>query len=216
MKGDSIVVEDHHRSAAEELCPYLLDRVKECQGKYVITVAGESGSGKSETATAIAEMLSRRNIPAVIIQQDDYFIYPPKSNDARRRADISKVGPHEVAVKLLDSHLRAFRNGVKHIEKPLVDYDGDTIDREEIDLVGIQVAIAEGTYTSLLENVDIKIFIARDYNQTRQHREKRKRDVAELDTFIDEVLKIEHNIISSHRMHANVVINADYSVSYSD
>ena len=98
----------------------------------------------------------------------------------------------------------------------MVDYDGDTIDREEIDLVGIQVAIAEGTYTSLLENVDIKIFIARDYNQTRQHREKRKRDVAELDTFIDQVLKIEHTIISSHRMHANVVINADYSVSYSD
>ena len=214
MKGDSIVVEDHHRLAAEELRPLLIERVKGGSRKYVITVAGESGSGKSETATAIAEMLSTQDITAVIFQQDDYFIYPPKSNDAQRRDDISKVGPHEVKVKLLDSHLQEFRDGVKNIEKPLIDYEGDTIDSEEVHLAGIQVAIAEGTYTSLLENVDMRIFIARDYNQTRHHREKRKRDAAELDTFIDEVLKIEHRIISSHRAFADAVINADYSVSY--
>mgnify|MGYP001166230008 FL=1 len=214
MKGDSIVVEHHHRMVAEELCPLLIERVKGGSGKYIITVAGESGSGKSETATAIAEMLSTQDITAVIFQQDDYFIYPPKSNDAQRRDDISKVGPHEVKVKLLDSHLQEFRDGVKNIEKPLIDYEGDTIDSEEVHLAGIQVAIAEGTYTSLLENVDMRIFIARDYNQTRQHREKRKRDAAELDTFIDEVLKIEHRIISSHRACADAVINADYSVSY--
>tara|TARA_A100000164_G_C21919057_1_gene779733 strand:+ start:12 stop:662 length:651 start_codon:yes stop_codon:yes gene_type:complete len=214
MKGDSIVVEDHHRLVAEELSSLLIERVLAGHGKYVITVAGESGSGKSETATAIAEMFSGRDITAIIFQQDDYFIYPPKSNDARRRNDISKVGPHEVDVKILDSHLRAFRDGIKNIEKPLIDYEGDTIDSEEVHLGGIQVAIAEGTYTSMLENVDMRIFIARDYNQTRQHREKRRRDAAELDMFIDEVLKIEHRIISSHRTRADVVINADYSVSY--
>ena len=214
MKGDSIVVEDHHRLVAEELCSLLIERVEAGSGKYVITVAGESGSGKSETAAAIAEMLSAQDVTTIIFQQDDYFIYPPKSNDARRRDDISKVGPHEVKVKLLDSHLQKFRDGVKNIEKPLIDYEGDTIDSEELHLAGIQVAIAEGTYTSLLENVDMRIFIARDYNQTRQHREKRNRDAAELDTFIDEVLKIEHRIISSHRACADAVINADYSVSY--
>ena len=73
--------------------------------------------------------------------------------------------------------------------------------------------VPEEFNVSLLENVDTRVFIARDYEATRAHREKRKRDAAELDPFIDEVLKIEHAIISGHRARADVVITADYSVS---
>lgn len=213
MRGDAIVVEEHHRRAAAEICPVLLETIKNASGKYTITVAGESGSGKSETATAIADVLVGKDIATVIFQQDDYFVYPPKSNDRERRADISRVGPQEVKIDLLDSHLQAFRGNAERIEKPVVDYEMDSIGTEELSLSGARVAIAEGTYTSLLENVDTRVFIARDYEQTRVHREKRKRDAAELDPFINEVLKIEHQIISAHRARADVLINADYSVS---
>ena len=125
-----------------------------------------------------------------------------------------KVGPHEVKLTLLDSHLLAFRENAVSIEKPLVDYEGDSIGSEKIEFSGIRVGIAEGTYTSLLEKVDMRIFITRDYVQTRAHREKRKRNASELDPFIDDVLKIEHEIISAHRTRASVIVNADYSVSF--
>lgn len=211
MRGDTIIVEDHHRKAAAEIVPTLLKRIGEA-GKYTVTVAGESGSGKSETATAIADALAEAGIASVILQQDDYFVHPPKTNDATRRKDIAWVGPGEVRIDLLDAHLAAFLAGEASVEKPLVDYATDSIGSEVADFSGARVAIAEGTYTSLAEHVDTRVFIARDFEQTRAHREKRRRDASELDPFIDDVLKIEHDIISKHRARADYVIEPDYSV----
>lgn len=214
MRGDTIIVEAHHRAAAEAIVPMIVDAVRSAAGgKYTITVAGESGSGKSETATAIADVLEAQGINSVILQQDDYFVYPPRSNDRARRADISWVGPQEVKIELLDSHMRAFLDGETSIEKPLVIYEDDAVTSESMSLEGATVAIAEGTYTTLLENVNTRVFIDRSYEDTRAHREKRKRHASELDPFIDEVLKLEHGIISAHKPRAHIVIARDYSVS---
>ena len=213
MRGDAIIVEAHHRKAAEAITPLILPEIEASPGRYTISVAGESGSGKSETATAIAEALAEHGISSAIFQQDDYFVYPPKTNDSTRRKDIGWVGPQEVRLDLLDGHLQAFLADAESIEKPLVVYETDTITSEEIAVKNVRVAIAEGTYTSLLDKVGTRIFIDRDFSETRAHREKRKRDKSELDPFIDEVLIIEHDIISSHKSRADIVINADYSVT---
>lgn len=213
IRGDSIVVEENHRRAAAHIVPVLLPVISERGGRCALTVAGESGSGKSETAVAIADGLAEQGIGSVILQQDDYFVYPPKSNDLHRRQDISWVGPGEVHLGLLDLHLRAFLDGEPGIDKPLVDYESDSIGEEVLSFGDARVVIAEGTYTSLLDNADMHGFIARDFEQTRAHREKRARAAAELDPFIDEVLKIEHEIISAHRTRAGIVINPDYTVA---
>jgi uridine kinase len=152
----------------------------------------------------------------VIFQQDDYFVYPPKTNDAARRDDISWVGTQEVRLDLMDEHLEAFRKGAARIEKPLVDYEQDTILSESMDTGDARVGIADGTYTTLLENVMCRVFIDRDYFDTRAHREKRRRDESELDPFIDNVLEIEHGIISAHINLANIIVNKDYSVTIVD
>ena len=213
MRGDVIIVEEHHRSAAEAIAPTLLTAIAAADGKYTITVAGESGSGKSETATAIAGVLGEAGISSVILQQDDYFVYPPKSNDAARRKDISWIGTQEVKIDLLSAHMKAFLDGADVMEKPLVDYATDSIGEEVFAFGDAKVAIAEGTYTSLIENVNTRVFIARDFNQTREHRRKRNRDASELDEFTEEVLKIEHVIISAHLAYANIIVNPDYSVN---
>ena len=212
MRGDTIIVEPHHRAAAEAIVPMVLPKIAAADGKYTLTVAGESGSGKSETATAIAELLDAEEIAPVIFQQDDYFVYPPKSNDQARRKDISWVGPQEVHLDLLDSHLQAFLQGAETVEMPLVIYEDDAITSEIVALGDAAVAIAEGTYTTLLQNVGTRIFINRTYEDTRAHREKRKRHASELDPFIDQVLQIEHGIISAHKARADIVIRNDYSV----
>jgi uridine kinase len=213
MKGDSIIIEEHHRAAAAGVCDILLPALSGASGKYVITVAGESGSGKSETAAAIAERLAKDGIESFIFQQDDYFVYPPRSNDRARREDIGWVGPQEVKLDLMDRHLAQFRDGVSTIDKPLVVYEDDRVDGEQVDVAGARVAIAEGTYTTLLDNVDCHVFIDRSYEQTRAHREKRRRHESELDPFIDRVLAIEHDTISAHKARAQLIVNADYSVS---
>ncbi len=210
MQGDSIVVEAHHRKAAAGIVPLILAPI-EAADRHTVSIAGQSGSGKSETAVALLEALSERGISAAILQQDDYFVFPPKTNDRTRRIDINWVGPQEVRLDLMDSHLQAFLEGADAIDKPLVDYETDSVGDERMSLTNVQVLIAEGTYTSLLAHCKTHVFIDRTYLQTRKHREKRMRDASELDPFIDQVLEIEHDIISKHKSLATIVIDADYN-----
>ena len=212
MLGDSIVVEKHHLKAAAGIVEIVGPFIEQHPGKYTISIAGESGSGKSETAMALADALNTSGKSCLILQQDDYFVYPPKTNDRTRRADIGWVGPQEVRLDLLDAHLQSFREGASIIEKPLVIYEEDRVTAERFDAGESQVLIAEGTYTTTLANVNTHVFINRDYFETRSHRDKRRRDDAELDPFIERVLAIEHEIISAHKVLAQLIVNKDYSV----
>ena len=212
MKGDIIIVEGHHRAAAAQIVKAVLPAMKAREDRYTITVAGESGSGKSETARAIADALGEHGIDAVVLQQDDYFLLPPRTNDAARRANIRWVGPTEVRLDLLDEHLQAALEGAKEITKPLVIYTEDRVDEEVLDITAARVIIAEGTYTSLLEHVDTRVFIARNRLETMEHRRKRGRE--QFDPFLEQVLEIEHDIISNHRSRADAVITRDYDVEF--
>ncbi len=212
MRGDAIIVEQHHRRAGQGVTDHILPKLRKTSTRYTLSVAGESGSGKSEIAQALAEELGKAGITCTIVQQDDYFVYPPRSNDQTRRQDIGWVGPQEVHLDVLDANLQAFHNGATSLVKPLVLYEQDQITEETLDIAGSQVLIAEGTYTTLLKNVNTRTFIDRNYIDTRTHREQRARHESELDPFIDQVLAIEHGIISAHKARADLVIAADYTV----
>lgn len=213
MKGDVIVLEEHHKRAAAKIVPEILEKIKTKTTRYTITVAGESGSGKSETGQAIADELAKHSIKAVLLGQDDYFVLPPKSNDAKRRQDPEWLGPHvEVKLDVLESNLKDAIAGEGAIVKPLVDYDANVVEEETIDLTGAKVVIAEGTYTSLLRHVDTKVFIARNRMDTLEHRQKRNRGSEVGDPFIENVLKMEHKIIAGHKQLADFVITKDYDV----
>jgi uridine kinase len=212
VKGDIIIIEDHHRQAAERIVPRIVDEILARERRTTLTVAGESGSGKSETAQAITEALEPHGISSVILQQDDYFVHPPKTNDRTRRANLCWVGSSEVHLDLLDEHLAAAREGARVITKPLVIYEEDRITTETLEFGDARVVIAEGTYTSLLANVDRRVFIARNRLDTMDHRMKRGRE--EFDPFIERVLEIEHDIISDHKSRADVVITREYEVGF--
>lgn len=214
MRGDKILIEGHHRDAAAAIAGTLAKRVNDTERRYTITVAGESGSGKSETAQALAEAFVEHGLTSVVLQQDDYYVLPPSTNDRARRANIKWVGTTEVRLDLLDGHLAAAREGVDELTKPLVIYEDDRIDDETFDLGEADVVIAEGVYTSLLQNVDLRIFIARNRLETLEHRTKRGRE--QIEPFIESVLEIEHEIISEHRALADVVIDHDYGVEFVD
>ncbi len=213
MKGDIILVEEHHRKAAAAIVPAIIEKVRTKSGRYVISVAGESGAGKSETAKAISDELSKLEVRSVILGQDDYFVLPPRSNDARRRADPEWLGPHvEVNLDLMGSNLREAAGGAAVLVKPLIDYDNDRAGEEKINLADVAVLIAEGTYTSLLRHVDTRVFIARSRRDTLEHRVKRNRGGEARDPFVEQVLAREHMIIAGHRQLADFVITKDYDV----
>ena len=212
MQGDIILVGEEHRRAAGIIVDRLMDEILGSPRRFTMTVAGESGSGKSETARALADALGERGVKAVVLQQDDYYVLPPRFNDAARRANFAWVGTTEVRLDLLNTHLQAAQSGDRAIVKPLVIYSENRIDEEEISFEGSHVVIAEGVYTSQCDNVDCRIFIDRDRLETIEHRMKRGREG--FDPFIEKVLTEEHEIISRHRDRAAVIITRDYDVEF--
>ena len=212
MRGDIILVGEEHRRAASSIVESLVDDISSTDRPFTLTVAGESGSGKSETAQALAEALAEHGLRTVVLQQDDYYVLPPRSNAAARRANFCWVGITEVRLDVLDSHLQAAQAGAPSIVKPLVIFDEDRIDEETISLEGADVVIAEGVYTSLCDHVDRRVFIDRNRLETLPHRLQRGREAA--DPFLERVLTREHEIISPHRARADIVIGRDYEVEF--
>jgi uridine kinase len=213
MKGDKLVLLDYHRRAASEIVAHLIEGIGEKKTRYVITIAGESGSGKSETAKAVADEFAKRGIRSALLGQDDYFVLPPRFNDLKRRADPEWLGPHvEVRLDVLEQNLVNAIQGQRRIAKPLIDYDSNTIEDEVVDLDGIKLLLVEGTYTSLLKHVDTRVFICRNQMDTLEHRRKRERGNEVGDPFIEQVLQVEHKIIAGHRQLADILITKDYAV----
>jgi uridine kinase len=213
MKGDIVVIEEHHNRAAIAIVTQIAEQIIAKPSRFVITVAGESGSGKSETGMAIANELKKHGIKSVVIGQDDYFYLPPRLNSEKRHEDSDWLGPHiEVNFDIFEQNLLDSVHGLSEFKKPLVDYNANTIDSETINLDGVKVIIAEGTYTSLLKHVDIKVFISRNWLKTLEDRKKRNRGNEVNDPFTELVLATEHKIIAGHKYLADFLINDDYEV----
>jgi uridine kinase len=208
MRGDILIIGAHHWRAAEEISGLILKDMRMKPGKFLITVAGESGAGKSELAHALEESLEKIKIPSYIIQQDDYFVFPPKTNEKMRIIDINRVGPGEVRLDLLNENIRSLVEEEQVIEKPLVIFAEDRITTETVNLEPYQVIIIDGTYTSLLEQIDCRIFIDRDRDDTRSDRLKRNRE--KQNDYLESILEIEHNIISRHKSLADIIVNKDF------
>jgi uridine kinase len=213
MKGDIVLIQEHHKHAATEIVSQIVDQIKAKPSRFVITVAGESGSGKSETGVAIANELEKFGLASIVLGQDDYFYLPPKLNSAKRHEDPDWLGPHvEVNFAVLEQNLIDAIENKPGFNKPLVDYNANTIESQSISLDGVKVIIAEGTYTSLLKHVDIKVFISRNWLKTLEDRRKRNRGNEVNDPFTEQILATEHKIIAGHKQLADFVISDEFEV----
>jgi len=174
----------------------------------VIAICGESGSGKSITASCLKKGLADLGIESAILHQDNYYKLPPKDNHERRKADLDWVGINEVRIDLLQQHISDYKSGCHRINRPIVDYLNNRFIEEELDLKNTSILIVEGVYAFLLDKLDYKIFIARSYIDTKNDRKKRTRE--SYDPFVESVLQIEHQIITKLGENSDLSISKDY------
>lgn len=210
MIGDILHVKPHHVPPARKISDHILTEIGSSQKAYTLTVGGESGSGKSTLSLAIKQVLAEDGHECFIFHMDDYFHLPPKDNHDRRVTDINKVGPGEVNLELLQEHLDKVQQGTDRLRKPLVHYRENLMREVIVELEDVDVVIAEGTYVTLLEHINCKIFMLRNYEDTYHARIARARDP--IIPFNEEVLKIEHEIIQQHKELADILVDQDYNV----
>lgn len=211
MAGDIIHIKPHHLPPARKLVKLIIPKLQQAYSVFTITVGGESGSGKSTLSLALEEVLKEHGYKSFIFHMDDYFRLPPKDNHDQRVKDISNVGPGEVNLELLQDHINQCRQGGKLIKKPLVHYRENQIREVIVEMDAVDVVIAEGTYVTLLEDIDCRIFMLRNYRDTYEDRVKRARDP--IIPFNEKVLKIEHEIVKQHRRRADILVDSQYRLS---
>jgi uridine kinase len=178
--------------------------------RLVVGVAGESGSGKSTTAAQLADALNARGIPTAFLNQDNYFIRPPRTNHEFRLTDLGAVGPHEVQLSLIDEHIAAFRAGHREVRAPLVNYPANRFDEETRDFSALQVLVVEGTYVLMLDGLDVRVFLEATHRDTHERRLARNRDAWE--PIIDTILGIEHRLIAPQGAKAHWLIDAAFGL----
>ena len=214
MIGDRITIHAEQRAQAEEIVAHLLASTFAKPERYSITVAGESGSGKSTIAAAIGEAFERRGKRCVILQQDDYYLLPPMTNDRERRNHADWRGVKEVRLDFLDQQMKAILDGAEDIVKPVSVYAEDCFKQEHLSTRNVDIVIVEGSFVSLLQHAHVRVFIDRSYIDTRAFREQRARDAAELDAFTESILEIEHEIIAAHKPLADVIVTKEGKIAY--
>ena len=211
MTKPAVASNGSHSPLARELASLLTGEYGlRARLRPVIAIAGESGSGKSVTASSLALALSADGVRAAVLHQDDYFVRPPRANHAHRTHDLSSVGPQEVNGALLQSHVAAFRAGRDGVAVPRVDYPTDSFQVGEMDFAAVAVLVVEGTYALRLVDSDIRIFLEATHDDTRERRRIRNRDIDA--PIIDQILAIEHEIIGAQRELAQIVVDRDFNV----
>lgn len=202
-----------HIKASKIIYSLIADKILEKENMYIISLAGESGSGKTETGNALVKEFADNEISALLLEQDHYFYLPPIANDTMRKKDPTWLGPHkEVNIELLNKNLNDAINGANSIVIPHIDYDSNKETSKIIGIDGVKVIIVEGTYTMLLKSVDTKIFIDEDYTETLKYRKLRNRGNEVNDPFVEGILETEHKIIAGHKYLADIIITKDYEV----
>lgn len=190
-----------------------LGAVRAGTARLVIGFGGESGSGKSETARAVAEALGAQGIGAIMVHQDDYFLRPPYTNLSWRQAGgLERIGPHEVDLPRLAAHIGAFRRGEDNVTGPRVVYAEDRFAERRLDFSGARILCVEGTYVLTLDPLDVRVFLSATHAQTAARRAARARAAEELTPFVARVLAHEHALITPLAARADVIVDADFRI----
>lgn len=203
-------VRPEYAELARALASEIVRRALTARARTVVGVAGESGSGKSVTASSLARELGALGHQAHVLHQDDYFFLPPHENHRARERDIGHVGPGEVNLALLQAHVAAFRAGAEGVDAPAVEYAADRFDTRRVDFAGIEMLVVEGTYVLGLGGLDLRIFLEATYADTRDLRHARARDVDS--PFVERVLAIEHELIAQQAARADLVIDRRFAI----
>ncbi|WP_069660241.1 glycoside hydrolase 100 family protein [Arcticibacter eurypsychrophilus] len=178
---------------------------------FVISIAGESGSGKTTLSKALKAVLDEKGLKTVLLHQDDFFKLPPNQNHRAREMDFEHVGYSEVRLDMLDASLQQIKD--QHTDVLAIPYMNRLVDTEEtkvINIADVKMVIVEGTYTTMLHNPDLRIFMDTSYQLTRQNRITRGRDT--ITDFIENVLMKESQLIQLHKTMADLVVDNQFKI----
>ncbi len=206
MFGELLYITQNHEKAARQILGYIQREPRE---KYVIAIAGDSGTGKSGIAHTLSRFLKQEGTPAKVLHIDNFYKVPPKQrNSWRRERGIESIGLSEYDWDCINGAIEDFRND-RESTLPFIDMRTDQVDTLITDFDGLPYLIIEGLYT-LEANADLKVFIDLSYREVISAQVLRGKET--LDEFRMEVLEQEHKVVQSLEVEADLIVTKEFNV----
>jgi len=207
MLGDVLLITENHRIAAEGILPYL-DKLS--GDKVVLSIGGESGSGKTEIAHELARNLKNRHTPAKIMHIDNYYLTSPSDRTAwRKKHGINSIGYTEYDWAAINQNLAEFQENRDKVIMPCIDLLTDQEDQLITSFKGLKYLIIEGLYAVQAE-ADLRILIDLTYRETKKAQFERGKEPT--NEFRWQVLEREHEVVQSLRAKADLLVSKDYLI----
>lgn len=210
MLGDILLITEKHKQAAEIIAAHIINNRKD---RMIIAISGESGSGKSELAHAIAKILRKEGIFAKPLHTDNYYkTHPLERREWRLRHGIENVvGYEEYDWEKINQNLDDFRNG-RLSEMPCVDLVTEQVDRLITNFGEVDMLLVEGLYAIKSDNVDLRVFIELTYLETKEKHTKDARGKEIMDEARWATLGQEHKMVQALKPRTDLLVTKEYAV----
>lgn len=208
MLGDVLLITEKHIDAAKEIVKEVLANKKD---RFIIAISGESGSGKSELAHAVAKELKNYKIIAKPLHIDNYYrILPLERTQWRKDNGIeTAVGLGEYDWDTIYRNVGEFKSGSKSTG-PCVDLVTEQVDQLTTDYAEVDMLIIDGLYAVETEGVDLGVFIELTYHETKKAQKVRGKEPQ--NEYRARVLEREHQVVQSIKPKAHLLVNMEYQV----
>ncbi len=212
MLSDLLIIKPHHIPPAKKIVDIILSELEDGPKRYIISIGGEAGTGKSTMAMAIKHILNDNDIKSFIFHMEDYYHLPPTSKYIERQKNISLVGPGEVNLCLLEKHICQVKKGLLELQKPFSHHKENEIRKEIVELDTQKVIIVEGIYASILKHVDKRVFMNRKSHGN--HIFVNGLDSDSMSQLDQEVIRIEHEEVVNHQKFCDLVLNESFDLHF--
>ena len=212
MLGDVLLINDMHKEAAQSICERVLAEreTMEERYRYVVGISGESGSGKSELAHALGNLLKENNIRVKVIHTDNYYrIQPLLREEWRRNKGFDQIGITEYDWVKIRKTLRDFREE-QECMIPCIDLIPEQVDKLITDFSKVDLLIVDGLYAINADDIDMRVFIDLTYHETKINQIIRMKEA--LSDFRLGILEHEHQAVISLKQKADLVVDKSYQV----
>ncbi len=212
MLGDVLLINDMHKEAAQSICERVLTdmNAREERYRYVVGISGESGSGKSELAHALGNLLKDNNIRVKVIHTDNYYrIQPLLREEWRRNKGFDQIGITEYDWVKIRKTLRDFKEE-QECMIPCIDLISEQVDKLITDFSKVDLLIVDGLYAIKADDIDMRVFIDLTYHETKINQIIRMKEA--LSDFRLGILEHEHEAVTSLKHMAELVVDKSYQV----
>ena len=243
MPGDKVKIEKRHVELANVIFPRLLEKINErikrlerveklkraevdseglLEGlsklKFVVSVYGGSGVGKSEVASLLSYYFNQLQIGSYTLSGDNYPHRVPQENDAKRLRVFEEGGEEalrnylgtvkEINFEEIGGIIKEFKEKKDQISLKRMGREKSELWYDQVDFSNTNVLIVEWTHgnNKNLQGVDFPIFLSSTPAETLAHRRARNRDGAVDSEFTTLVLNIEQKLLESQATRAKMIV----------